>query len=291
MIGRSTLYMIDERFRFPKPDGYAEISGKYGMLGGEAANSAIVLSGLGVKTKIDGNWVGSAYRSDIIGMLSHYGIDCTRISVKDGYDGVEEIVFSDGATRTVFGSYIRLLFTEKQWNTPLRSDIEKADAVTIDPFFGDESETASRLCMESDKRYVTIDCRHDSPVASNAAVTILSREFLEREYRKTGPREVLKHYIRECTGLVIVTSGNDDILYCRTGTGIKNVKPYDITPHDTCGAGDAFRAGIVFGLLENMPDRHMIRFAAAVAAVICTSFPGVMHPPSCDDVLRFMRIH
>jgi sugar/nucleoside kinase (ribokinase family) len=33
----------------------------------------------------------------------------------------------------------------------------------------------------------------------------------------------------------------------------------------------------------------MIEFAAAVAALVCMRFPGVLNSPSLDEVLDFMR--
>jgi sugar/nucleoside kinase (ribokinase family) len=289
MVARSTLYILDKRFVFPKPDGYAEIKEKHQMLGGEAANTAVVLSSLGVKTIIDGNWIGYEHRDEVIGLLAQYDVDCSRLSAKKDYTGVEEIVFSDRRTRTVFGTYVNLLFTKKQWNTPNRRDIENADAVSLDPFFENESVEAAKLCNKLGKKYVTIDCRCESPVAENAHVIILSREFLNREYTDNEPIKILKKYQQHCRGLTIITAGKDDILFSGSRGNVETVTPYNVKTLDTCGAGDAFRAGIIMGLLQNKDDTDMIRFACAVAAIICTSFPGVLKSPSYTDVLHFIK--
>jgi len=56
MISTSTLYKLQGTY--PERDGYAEFTDTYPMTGGEAANSAIVLGKLGVKVRLDGNWLG-----------------------------------------------------------------------------------------------------------------------------------------------------------------------------------------------------------------------------------------
>ena len=74
-------------------------------------------------------------------------------------------------------------------------------------------------------------------------------------------------------------------------TGIQWVnyfEPYTIDPVDTTGGGDSFRAGIVYGFLKGWDENRMIQFAAAVAAINCTRFPGVMNTPTIDEVSAFM---
>ena len=62
-----------------------------------------------------------------------------------------------------------------------------------------------------------------------------------------------------------------------------------IDPVDTTGGGDAFRAGIVYGFLKGWTDDKMVDFAAAVAAITCTRFPGVLNAPTCDEVSDFVN--
>src|SRR5688500_7403245 len=48
-----------------------------------------------------------------------------------------------------------------------------------------------------------------------------------------------------------------------------------VTPGDTTGAGDVFRAGIIYGLVQQWPVERMLRFANAAASVSCTR-PGAI---------------
>ena len=73
-----------------------------------------------------GNAVGiDPALEQVIGALQSRGIDCSELVVKTGYPGVNEIVISDGETRTVFGRYVELLNdTPNEW---LQRRIEMID--------------------------------------------------------------------------------------------------------------------------------------------------------------------
>jgi sugar/nucleoside kinase (ribokinase family) len=64
--------------------------------------------------------------------------------------------------------------------------------------------------------------------------------------------------------------------------------PFAIEPVDTTGAGDSFRAGIVYAFLRGWDDARAMTFAAAIAAINCARFPGVLNSPSIDEVDAFI---
>jgi sugar/nucleoside kinase (ribokinase family) len=68
VIASSTLHLLQHSF--PSPDGYAEIVQTYSMTGGEALNSAIVLSRLGLRVQLDGNWLGDTTQGKHLGSCS-----------------------------------------------------------------------------------------------------------------------------------------------------------------------------------------------------------------------------
>jgi len=94
MISHSTVYLLRSDFGFPKPNMYAEIADTLPSIGGKAANSAIVLSRLGLSTKLDGNWLPTRFAADIREVLARYGIDVTRLTDSDEF-GTDEIVIAD----------------------------------------------------------------------------------------------------------------------------------------------------------------------------------------------------
>ena len=118
---------------------------------------------------------------------------------------------------------------------------------------------------------------------------VIAETFVREHYPNHAVEDLIRQYQRHTSGLAILTSGDREIWYARPDGPAKSVQPYPIKPVDTSGAGDSFRAGIVVGFLNGWDDKRMIEFAAAVAALVCMRFPGVLNSPSLDEVLDFMR--
>jgi sugar/nucleoside kinase (ribokinase family) len=57
---------------------------------------------------------------------------------------------------------------------------------------------------------------------------------------------------------------------------------------DTTGAGDSFRSGIIYGLLNGWDDGKTVDFASAVAACVCLTMPHTLNAPGLDGVLKFI---
>ena len=287
VVSSSTLYRI--RDAFPSPEGYAEIEDSRHMAGGEAANSSIVLSRLGVRVKLDGNWLGDDENGKRTkALLSDYQIDTSRLPLKEGYKGVQEVVFAAAGTRTIFGTYGRLL-EAADWNMPQEIDVTQASVVCLDPFFAEPASSVAETAFGAGIPVVTVDCRHDDPLLRHAAAVVVAESYIRENYPGHDLEELFKDYQAASRGLTIFTFGDAPVWYARPSESIKFAQPYSIDPVDTAGGGDSFRAGIVYGFLKRWSDDKMIDFAAAVAAIVCARFPGVLNAPTYDEVVDFMR--
>ena len=287
MVAPSVLHVLKDAF--PDKDAYAEMRESFVNIGGEAANSSIVLARLGVKTKLDGNRLGKNQKGkDTLKILKGFGINVSRIKLEKGYEGVSEMVISDHHTRTNFGSYCKLLFEDKKWNRPVLEDIAQAEIVCLDPFFEEASEEAARYSFELGKPYVTVDVPPESSIAKNAAAVIIAGEFRKARMKDVPVEELFESYRKECRGWVIFTFGDQEVRYARKTGEIFHFKPYSIEAVDTAGAGDSFRSGIIYGMLKEWPMDQTVRFASAVAAMVCMSFPGVLKSPSLKEVEEFI---
>ena len=288
MISTSNLILLENSF--PEKDHYAEVRTRFKMTGGEAANSSIVLSKLGIKVKLDGNWLGENEEdSYTIRLLNDFKIDTTRINIKKDYRGPNELVIADNSTRTIFGTYGNLFSAGRKWNIVNEEDIENAKIVCLDPFFKDESKIVSEICIKNRIPYVTVDCRYEDEISQNAEVIIISGEFRGHQYQNINKEELFKLYAQKCKGLVIFTSGKEDIIYARNNGDVDRMKPFEVEVIDTAGAGDSFRSGIIYGLLNGWSDKKAIRFAAALSSLVCNSFPGVLNSPGLEKVEEFVN--
>ncbi len=287
VVSSSTLYGIQGEF--PAPEGYAEIDDVQHMTGGEAANSSIVLARLGARVKLDGNWVGaddSGKRTKAL--LADYQIDTSRLPAREGYAGVQEVVFAAQGTRTIFGTYCRLQ-EEAAWNMPHEDDVTQARAICLDPFFNEASSRVAEIGARAGIPVITVDCGYDDPLLKHASAIVIAESYIRENYSDHKLEDLFRQYQRNCDGLVIFTFGDKAIWFARPDQPVSTLQPYAVEPVDTTGGGDSFRAGIVYGFLKGWADDQMIDFAAAVAALVCTRFPGVLNAPTHDEVTDFMR--
>lgn len=91
-----------------------------------------------------------------------------------------------------------------------------------------------------------------------------------------------------CPGEIVVTEG----LAGSTGLdrdGFYRQKAYKVRVVDTTGAGDAFHAGYLYGLLRGWPMPERLKLGAVVAALKCTKPGARTGAPTICEVERFLR--
>ena len=287
VVSSSTLYGIQGEF--PGPQGYAEIDDVQAMTGGEATNSSIVLARLGDRVKLDGNWVGAEDNGKRTkALLAGYDIDTSRLPLREGYSGVQEVVFAAKDTRTIFGTYGRLQ-EDAAWNEPHEDDVSQARAICLDPFFKEASYRAAEIGARKRIPVITVDCGYDDPLLKHVSAIVIAESYIREKYPDYELEDLFRLYQNNCEGLVIFTFGDKAIWYARPDQTARTLQPFAVEAVDTTGGGDSFRAGIVYGFVKGWTDEQMIDFAAAVAAIVCTRFPGVLNAPTHDEVMDFMR--
>lgn len=76
--------------------------------------------------------------------------------------------------------------------------------------------------------------------------------------------------------------------YLRQGERELRIDPCSINAVDTVGAGDAFDAGLIAGILEEMEFEQLGTFANAVAALTCRDVGPLRAQPTKEEVQAFM---
>lgn len=276
---------------FVKPDEYAELKAKYFLPGGETGTATTVLASLGVCVKMDGTHIGTQVASLLKEFYKDKTVDLSSLYFDQEYEGLMDYVIISGLVRSPMGFFQTLYESgEKRWNMPKEEDIAGCKVAGIDPYFQEETQKAAELCVKHNKPYVTIDSRHDTYLHQNCAVNVVSKEcthaYLEEGYSMEG---IFEKLVETTEGLVIITSGEQDMLYGRKGQTMKRMKPFEVEVRSTLGAGDTFKAGCVYGLLKGMTDDELVRFASACSAIAISRFPLPLNPPTIKEVEKLLK--
>ncbi len=273
------------KYVFLEPDEYAEIQAQYFLPGGETGTAATVLDSLGVSVRMDGTWIGTEVAPMLQAFYRDKQVDLSPLRMWKDDPGVMDYVVIAGLVRSPMGRFQTLFSTGKRWwSIPQEKDIVGCRAAAIDPFFGNESLLAMEICRKHGIPYVTIDSPHDSPLHQHAAVNVVSRECTGQHYAGMKPEAVMERLMETAEGLTILTQGSSDMLYGRKGETVHRMKPFSVEVKSTLGAGDTFKAGCVYGLLHEMPDKDLVRFASACSAVAISRFPLPLNPPRLEEV-------
>jgi sugar/nucleoside kinase (ribokinase family) len=119
------------------------------------------------------------------------------------------------------------------------------------------------------------------------SVPIFAQHLLPAITGESDPESALRTIRRSHDGLLCVTLGAQGAMLLKGDQLI--VEPaMTVKAVDTTGAGDVFRAGIIYGILNDMEPREMLRFANAAAAISCTQRGAIAAVPARADVDRVL---
>lgn len=277
---------------FLQPDEYAELKAKYFLPGGETGTAATVLASLGASVKIDGTHIGTEVAPLLKEFYKDKRVDLSSLYFDPDYEGLMDYVVIAGLVRSPMGVFQSLYEkgAKKRWSMPKEEDIINCKVAAIDPFFLEETQAAAELCVKHKKPFVTIDCREDSYLHQHCAINVVSKECTNSEqYRGKSVEEIYKLLTDTTEGLVIITRGEKEMLYGRKGQAMKRMQPFSVDVKSTLGAGDTFKAGCVYGLLNNMSDDELVRFASACSAIAISRFPLPLNPPTMEEVKSLLK--
>ncbi|MBO4696009.1 MAG: carbohydrate kinase family protein [Lachnospiraceae bacterium] len=274
---------------FLQPDEYSEIDAQYFLPGGETGTACTVLDSLGVSVRMDGTWIGTQVAPMLKEFYKDKKVDLSPLHFTED-KGVMDYVVIAGLVRSPMGRFQTLFSTgERWWSIPNEEDIAGCKAAAIDPFFGEETLRAAEICVRLGIPYVTIDAPHESYLHKHAAVNVVSKECTGSHYAGMAPEAVMELMLNEAEGLTILTQGGGEMLYGRKDGPIHRMRPFKVEVRSTLGAGDTFKAGCVYALLNGMSDEETVRFSSACSGVAISRFPLPLNPPKLEEVQALLK--
>ncbi len=273
--------------RMPERDDSVPIERRVQRGGGSAANTICWLAYLGRKVGFVGK-VGSDNAGDLLlREFEKHGVDTSRVVRGDGYSGTAFCLVSGDDRR---------ILVDPGVNDDLRPEevdidyIREARILHTSSFIGLRSETS----LETLKR--TMKAVSDELMVTFSPATMVLRgwSYLEPYFEAadvvflneteavhlTGDVEETLNRLAELVEITIITRGPDPAIV-QEGTETSEVAPEPVPEEDIVdptGAGDAFAAGFIEGILRGESADRCCERGHAVAAE-CLRIEGC-RPPS-----------
>jgi sugar/nucleoside kinase (ribokinase family) len=140
--------------------------------------------------------------------------------------------------------------------------------LALDLYGGEERLLAARVAREAGVSTVVGDVVWpDHPVLPLTDIATNSAAYVRHKFPGVDVRQHARELQRTSRGLVITTDGPRPIHVVDADRSEFTVTPPRIDPVDATGAGDAFRAGLIYGLLQGWELEECVRFGAATGAI------------------------
>lgn len=276
----------------PPPGGYADVLEERKAVGGEAANTAIALTRWGARVALLGNLIGD----DEEGVLPRdlFARDAPDIDlglIRTAHGGETPyclcIATADG-DRTMIGRGFQGVETE-----PLDPALAReARVFTMDPNQYEAGLRACQVAAGAGMAILPMDYTREPEVNRASEIVVTSTDHVG----DMGETDIETYAagIRDADGpTAIITRGPRGCIVAERGVAAGTARrlPAYTAPEviDSTGAGDIFRAGLIYGTLRAWDLDRTLRFASAAAALNCTAMGGWGGVRTVSEIEAFQR--
>lgn len=272
----------------PSVGGYVEITSELDLLGGEAANTALCLQAWGVPFEFFGNPLGNDPEGELLLKLAEEkGLPTESLQRTAPRTTLCDIYVTPDGERTMIGTG----FSEMGKYVPVdKMPLIPGAWFTAEPNFGPNARIAARKAIEAGMKMYLMDyIQDDDPVAPGS--------FWQTSTDWTGTKGDLSatlEWARRWTGKfgchTTVTDSSLGLAYVNA-EGRGALLPTFPCPLalDSTGAGDSFRAGMLYGLDKCKPLHECFAFASASGCLACGYLGATSGTPQLADILALIE--
>ena len=265
----------------PRPGQLVSIAPPLYQSGGCAANTGIDLATLGIRVRVSGRVGDDALGQQVIDELASSGVDTSGISRSSTSVTSQTVVISVAGDDRRFMHCVgaNAEYTASQ----VAAGAEGADVLVIGGFLVLPSLDPAELIPVLDGARaagarVLLDVvvplgepgldEQVRPLFAHIDGFLPNRDEAAVLTGREDPVEQAQALLAWGCPWVVITCGADGAVFA-DGSRVIEVKPLPVDYLDGSGAGDAFTAGIVTGLLRRWPIEDTLRYAATLGASVC----------------------
>ncbi|OIN96371.1 hypothetical protein AUJ66_06470 [Candidatus Desantisbacteria bacterium CG1_02_38_46] len=287
--------------KFPQR-GRLELSDEMGLhVGGCASNTGIDLAKLGISTGVIGKVGKDGFGDFLIEQMHKFGLDTKGVKrdMRFNTSGTMVFVSSDGERTFIhyLGANSTLIDTDVDYSL-----VKKAKIFHIAGFFllpSLEGKPIARIFKKVKQMGITttLDTAWDSrgrwfkaikfafPYVDFFLPSIEEAKMISQE---KDPDRIGQFFLDRGVNVVALKMGPAGS-YLKTKDISMRVPPFKIVPVDGTGAGDAFVAGFLAGLVKKWPLEKCAEFANAVGALAAIKVGATAGVRTMRETLKFMK--
>jgi len=273
------------------------------QIGGCAANFAIDLAKLGLKTTIIGKIGDDNFGKFLLDTLNSERVDVTGLKLeKNVSTSASMVMISGDGERSIlhsFGANAKFCFDDINLDVIRKSKILLIAGTFLMPDFdGEGTEKLLKFAKENDVK-CCMDTAWDSKGQwiKKIESSLLYLDWFMPSYAeacemsgKTSPEETAQFFHSKGVRNVIIKMGNEGCFVKPENENGYQVPAFNkVKVIDTSGAGDSFCAGFIAGLYKGWDIPECARFANAVGAHCIMQIGTTAGIKSIEETLEFIR--
>jgi ribokinase len=300
-IGDINLDIIATFSSYPEPGGDARAAGAEMHCGGSAANMAACLGRLGVEAGLVGRVGADPWGDHALASLRAAGVDLQAVQ-RDPSEltGMMYIVVTPGGERTMLGHRGANVYTNPEQVRAANIRVARWLHLSGYALLCEPQCSAARLALEQARRHglrVSLDPGLRPCQEAEEGIQRLLAEVdwvvpnLREAQTLTGERqpEACAARLRELgAGAIAIKLGSKGCLLAVEGT-LRRLPAFAVAARDSTGAGDAFAAGLVGGLVGGLSWQAAAVLANALGALVATRTGGGSAAPTRPEVQAFLQ--
>ncbi len=292
-VGANAVDLVNVVPVYPQPQGpssKARVGHRVLACGGQTANAMATCAAFGLRAAYAGATGSDEHGRLVREALAARGVDAANVVTRVAANQFAVIILdeSSGERVILWDRDTGLLLDDEE--IPAEA-IRESRLLHVDDVDGRAAIRAAAVVREAGvvatSDIDSADC-HTNDLIAAVDVPIFDEHLPVRLTGAPDTESALRDLRRRHGGLLCATLGargavalDGDRLYRSPGFAVRAV--------DTTGAGDVFRGGFIYALLQGWPTEGVLDFANAAAAISCTRIGAMNGIPTLDEVRAMMR--
>ncbi|HJR81797.1 MAG TPA: carbohydrate kinase family protein, partial [Anaerolineales bacterium] len=225
------------------------------------------LSNLGVNVKLTGNAIGHDLYGEMIleGLRRHPNIDLSLVEQREEVTTpfTRAIVTPDGERSFLIFGYPQAPKVQLK-----KEMLEGIRYLALDLYGGPERLDTARLAFESGVSTAIGDVIWpDHPALPFTSIATNSGPYIRQHFSGVDARQHARELQSISKGIIIITDGPRTVYALDRQSKGFTVEPPAVSAIDATGAGDAFRAGLLYGLLRGFDLPRSVCWGVAAGSL------------------------